>query len=62
MLDKNRMISPTELETAVENVKNTLHTMWATSLSKDSDGREDCYYQIKALDMAVLQLIRDLEA
>ena len=61
MLDKSRMISPAELEAAVENTKKTIHTLWETSLSKDSDGRDDLYRQIKGIDMVVLQLIRDLE-
>jgi hypothetical protein len=59
--DSNRQISSTELVEAVENVKRLIHNQFETSPSKDSEGREECYRQIKGIEMGFLQLIRDLE-
>ena len=56
-----KQITSAELVEAMEKSIKTIHTMWETSPSKDSVGREECYRQVKGIEMVVMQLIRELE-
>jgi len=58
---KDVTIPSGKLYEAIEKTRDTIHTMWEDSPSKDSEGREDCYRQLKGLDMVMLRLIRDME-
>ena len=57
--DSNRQISSMELVEAVENVKKLIHNQFETSPSKDSEGREECYRQLKGVEMVMINLISD---
>ena len=55
----NRTISAEELVEAVESVKTQIRSQFETSPSKDSEGREECYRQLKGIDMVMINLISD---
>ena len=61
LAQSGKQIPSAKLLEAVEKTKKTIHTMWETSPSTDSDGREAAYKQIKGIDMVIIQLIRALE-
>ena len=52
-----RQITAEELCEAVDEVKDLVYKQWYTSLSKDSDGREECYRQLKGIDTVMGKLI-----
>ena len=57
--DSNRQISSRELVEAVENVKKLIHNQFEVSPSKDSEGREECYRQLKGIEAVMINLISD---
>ena len=58
-LESNRQITAKELVEAVEAVKTQIRSQFETSPSKDSEGREECYRQLKGIDMVMINLISD---
>lgn len=52
-----RHITAQELCEAVEEVKDLVYKQWYTSLSKDSEGREECFRQLKGIDTVMGKLI-----
>ena len=58
-LESRRQISAEELVEAVENVKTQIRNQYENSPSKDSEGREEAYRQLKGIDMVMLNLISD---
>lgn len=57
--ESNRVISAREIVEAVEETKLMLHKTWETSLSNNSDGREELYRQVKGIDTVMMKLISD---
>ena len=58
-LESRRQISAEELVEAVENVKTQIRNQYENSPSKDSEGREEAYRQLKGIDMVMINLISD---
>ena len=57
--ESGRMISAEELVEAVDEVKNLVYKQWETSLSKDSEGREECFRQLRGIDTVMGKLISE---
>ncbi len=57
--ESGRVIQAKELVEAVENVKKLIRNQYENSPSKDSEGREEAYRQLKGIDMVMLNLISD---
>ena len=54
-----KQFSSMEIVEAYESIRGRLINGWSNSLSKDSDGREQIYSQLKGLDAILLELITD---
>ena len=57
--ESNRQINSAELVEAVGKAKTRILNQFETSPSKDSEGREECYRQLKGIDMVMINLISD---
>ena len=57
--ESGKQISAKDLCRAVEEVKELVYKQWYTSLSKDSEGREECFRQLKGIDTVMGKLISD---
>ena len=57
--ESGRNISAQELCEAVYEVKELVYKQWYNSLSKDSEGREECFRQLKGIDAVMGKLISD---
>ena len=53
-----KVITPTELLNAFENVSKRLHNQWENA--SDLDTRENCFQGIKALQSTLLEVIKEL--
>lgn len=55
--DSNISVQSGEIVEAVNEIKDLIHAQWVDSPSKDLDGREECYRQIKGIDTVMTKLI-----
>ena len=57
--ESGKNITAEEIVTAVDEVKDLIYKQWYTSLSKDSEGREECFRQMRGIDTVMGKLISD---
>lgn len=57
--NSGKHITSRELVEAVENVRTLIHSQFENSPSKDSEGREECYRQLKGIELVMINLISE---